>query len=130
MEVTNRFQGIGSDKVTEELWMKDCNIVQEVVIRTIPKKKEWQKWLSEEVLQIAEKRREFIKLKLLIAQSCPTHCNPIDCSLPGFSVHGIFLARILEFVAIPFLTQGWNPGLPHCRQILYHLSPQGSPNEQ
>ena len=78
--------------------------------------------MSEEVLQIAEKRREFIKLKLLIAQSCPTLCNPMDCSLPGFSVHGIFLARILELVAIPFLTQGWNPGLPHCRQILYHLS--------
>ena len=67
------------------------------------------KWLSEEVLQIAEKR-EFIKLKLLIAQSCSTLCNPMDCSLPGSSVHGIFQARILELVAIPFLTQGWNPG--------------------
>ena len=44
----------------EELWMEVCNIVQEVVIKTIPKKKKWkkEKWLSEEVLQIAEKRRE------------------------------------------------------------------------
>ena len=37
-----------------------------------------------------------------IAQSCPTLCDPMDCSLPGFSVHGIFLARVLEWVAISF----------------------------
>ena len=44
----------------EELWMEICNIVQEVVIKTIPKKKKCKKakWLSEEALQIAEKRRE------------------------------------------------------------------------
>ena len=45
---------------------------------------------------------------------------------------GILQARILEWVAMPsskviFSTQGLNPGLPHCRQILYHLSQQGSP---
>ena len=70
-----------------------------------------------------------------VAQSCPTHCNPIDCSPPGFSVHGILQAKILEWVAILFsrgifLTQGSNPGLLcllHCRQILHHLSYQGSP---
>ena len=33
-----------------------------------------------------------------VTQPCPTHCNPMDCSLPGFSVHGIFHARILEWV--------------------------------
>ena len=37
-----------------------------------------------------------------IPQSCPTLCNPMDCSPPGFSVHGILQARILEWVAIPF----------------------------
>ena len=37
-----------------------------------------------------------------VAQSCPTLCDPMDCSLPGFSVHGIFQARILEWVAISF----------------------------
>ena len=37
-----------------------------------------------------------------VAQSCPTLCNPMDCSLPGSSVHGIFQARILEWVAISF----------------------------
>ena len=38
----------------------------------------------------------------LVAQSCPTLCNPMDCSPPGSSVHGISQARILEWVAIPF----------------------------
>uniref|UniRef100_A0A8C6E430 Cytochrome c oxidase subunit 5A, mitochondrial n=1 Tax=Moschus moschiferus TaxID=68415 RepID=A0A8C6E430_MOSMO len=37
-----------------------------------------------------------------IAQSCPTLCDPVDCSLPGFSVHGILQARILEWVTISF----------------------------
>ena len=37
-----------------------------------------------------------------VAQSCPTLCGPMDCSLPGSSVHGIFQARILEWVAISF----------------------------
>ena len=37
-----------------------------------------------------------------VAQSCPTVCDPMDCSLPGFSIHGILQARILEWVAISF----------------------------
>ena len=37
-----------------------------------------------------------------VAQSCPTLCDPMDCSLPGFSVHGILQARTLEWVAISF----------------------------
>ena len=37
-----------------------------------------------------------------VTQSCPTLCNPVDCSLPGSSIHGIFQARVLEWVAIPF----------------------------
>ena len=44
----------------------------------------------------------FIELLIFFAQSCPTLCNPMDCSLPGFSVHGIFQARVLEWVAIAF----------------------------
>ena len=41
----------------------------------------------------------------LVAQLCPTFCNPMDCSPPGFSVHeGILQARILEWVAMPFST--------------------------
>ena len=73
-----------------------------------------------------------VKSESEVAQSCLTLCDPMDCSLQGSSVHGIFQARVLEWVAISvswgiFLTQGWNPGLPHCRQTLYRLSHQGSP---
>ena len=58
MEVTKRFKGL--DRVPEELWTEFCDTVQETVIKTIPKKKKCKKakWLSEEALQIAVKRRE------------------------------------------------------------------------
>ena len=48
------------DRVPEELWMEICNIVQEALIKNIPEKKKCKKakWLSEEALQIVEKRRE------------------------------------------------------------------------
>ena len=134
------------------------------MIKTIPKKKKYKKakWLSEEVLQMAEKRREvkgkgekeryshlnaefqriarrdkkaflsdqckeieennrmrkirdlFKKIRDTkgtfqakkseseVPQSCPTLCNPVDCSLPGSSLHGILQARILKWVAISF----------------------------
>ena len=61
MEVRNRVKGLALiDRVPEELWMEIFNIVQEVVIKTIPNKKKCKKakWLSEEALQIAVKRRE------------------------------------------------------------------------
>ena len=61
MEVINRFTGLDLvDRVPEELWMEVCNIVQEAVTKTIPKKKKFKSamWLSEEALQIAEKRRD------------------------------------------------------------------------
>ena len=129
-----------------------------------------------------------VKSESKVAQSCPTLSNPLDCSLPGSSIHGIFQARVLERGAIAFsvlhcqvgslpaepmgkgkgkslsgvrlfvtpwtvayqaplswdfpgkstgvgchcllqgifLTQGLNPGLLHCRQMLYRLSHQGS----
>ena len=59
LELTNRFKGLDlRDRVPEEIWTEFCNIVQEVVNKTIPKKKKCKqaKWLSEENLQIAEKR--------------------------------------------------------------------------
>ena len=61
VEVINRFKGLDLiDRGPEELWMEVYDIVQEAVIKTIPKKKKCKKakWLSEEALQIAEKRRE------------------------------------------------------------------------
>ena len=58
-------------------------------------------------------------------QSCLTLCNPMGHSPPGFSVHGLFQARILEWVAISssggiLPTQESNLRLLHCKQILYH----------
>ena len=54
-----------------------------------------------------------------VAQSCPTLCDPMDCTL-----HGILQARILEWVSLSlpqgiFPNQGSNPGHPHCGQTLY-----------
>ena len=70
--------------------------------------------------------------KVLVAQWCPTLYYTTDWGPPGFSVHGILQARILEWVAILFSkgifpTQGSNTGLLYCRPILYRLSHQGSP---
>ena len=66
-----------------------------------------------------------------VPQLCPTLCNPLPCSPPGPSVHGdspgkntgVVCHALLQRI---FPTQGSNPGLPHCRQILYCLSHQGS----
>ena len=61
MELTNRFRGLDLiDRVPEELWMEVHGIAQEAGIKTIPKKKKCKnaKWLSDEALQIAEKRRD------------------------------------------------------------------------
>ena len=68
----------------------------------------------------------------LVAQLSPTLFDPMDCSLLGSSVHGdspgkntgMGFHALLQGI---FPTQGLNPGLPHCRWILYHLSHQGSP---
>ena len=75
-----------------------------------------------------------------VTQSCPTLCDPTDCSPPTVAHRAplsmrILQARILEWVAMPFSrgifpTQGSNPGLLHCRQILYRLRHQGSPRNK
>ena len=68
----------------------------------------------------------------LVTQSCPTFCNPMDCSPPGSSVHGDSPGKNTGvgchfLVQGIFPTQGSKPGVPHCRRILYHLSHKGSP---
>ena len=91
----------------------------------------WHKMLSLNKFCI---RRSHIRKNLvhdkkkMVGQFCPTLFNPMDCSPPGSSVHGILQARIPEWVAIPisrgvFPTQGLNPNL---LQILYRLRHQGS----
>ena len=68
----------------------------------------------------------------LVAQSCPSLCDPLDYSPPVSSVHGIFQARILEWVAFSFSrgsfpTQGFNPGLLHWQEDSLPLCYLGSP---
>ena len=61
MEVRNRFKGLDLiDRVPDELWMEVCDIIQETGIKTVPKKKKCKKakWLSEQALLIAVKRRD------------------------------------------------------------------------
>ena len=66
----------------------------------------------------------------LVAQSNLTLCDPMDCSPLGFSVYGDTPSKNTEvgrhaFLQGIFPTQGLNPGLPHCRRMLYHISHQG-----
>ena len=67
-----------------------------------------------------------------VVQLCPTLCDPMNCSPPGSSVHGDSPGKNTRagchaFLQGIFPTQGLNPGLPHCRRILYQLSYPGSP---
>ena len=74
-------------------------------------------------------RMKSVKVKVLVTQSCPTLCDPMDYSPPGSSVHGILQARIMQWVAI-FFSRGssrprdqiWFSCI--ARWILYHLCPQ------
>ena len=59
------------------------------------------------------------KSKVLVAQLCPSLCNPMDCSPPGFSVYGILRARTLEWVAMP---SSRGPSRPRDRTWVSHLS--------
>ena len=68
-----------------------------------------------------------LKVKVKVAQLCPTLCDPMNNT-----VHGILQARILEWVSCSLLQglfpiQGLNLGLPHCRWILYQLGHEGNP---
>ena len=82
------------------------------------------------VLEVEEGKLKLYAIESEIAQLCPTLCDPVDCSLPGSSVNGIFQARVLEWVAIAFprgssQARDRTPGLPHCGQTLYHLRHHG-----
>ena len=77
-------------------------------------------------------REENIKTIMVVVLDTVVPDSVTPWTLLGSSVHGNLQARILEWVAIPFSrgifpTQGSNPDLLHCRQILYHLNHQGSP---
>ena len=81
--------------------------------------------------QLDELHEHFKYCVCSVTKSCPTLCDPVDCSLPGSSVHGILQARILEWIAI-FSSRGYSRlrdqtliSEVFCisRQILYHWTP-------
>ena len=89
-------------------------------------------WLSH--IAVQQKQTQHCKTTIVVGyvrtQSCLNICNPMDCSLPGASVHGIFQARILEWVAISYprgssWSRDWTQvSYISCiaRQILYHCT--------
>ena len=92
------------------------------------------KWhsLLESSLALSCNIKHTTTIIVLVAQLCLTLCDPMNCSLPGSSVHRILQARMTEVDSQPLLqgvfpTQALDPGLLHRRWILYCLSCQGSP---
>ena len=80
----------------------------------------------------AQVKRKILEMLGCCAQSGPTLCDPMDCSLPGFSVHGDSPGKITRVGCHALLqgifpTQGSNPGLLHCRWILSPSGPSGKP---
>ena len=74
-----------------------------------------------------QQSKSAIHIRALVAQLCPTLCDPMDCNPPYSSVHVILQAKLLEWVSMPFSRglsqpQGSNPGLLYCQWILYHLT--------
>ena len=71
------------------------------------------------------------KVEVLVPQSCPTLCDPMDCSPPGSSVHGLLQARILEWVAIPFSSGSSHPKdqtqVSHIAGRFFTSEPPGKP---
>ena len=93
------------------------------IVRT----KEW-------LLRSLHAELETEKWKWCPTQLCPTLCDPMDCSLPGFLLPWDFPGNSTGvgchfLLQGSFLTQWFNPGLPHCRQRLYPLSHQRSPRK-
>ena len=64
-----------------------------------------------------------VKSENEFAQSCPTLLDPMDCSLPGSSIHGIFQARVLEWGAIAFSENlNWNASIKKKKKYINHTS--------
>ena len=110
--------------------LRNLYIGQEATVRTLQGTTDWFR-IGKEVCQASILSPCLFNLyaacvRAKSPQSCWTLCNPVNCSPPGSSVHGLLQARTLEWVAMPFsrgffLTQVLDPGLLRCRSILYHL---------
>ena len=90
------------------------------LLESMEPKNQYQTHMRKKQMKLANylPNREVVYLK--VTQSCLTLCDPMDCSLPSSSVHGILQARVLEWVAISFSRGSSRPKdqTQHCRQIL------------
>ena len=92
------------DAFTQNLNVISQHLPKECIrVPTRPRKNEVQE--SDEVARVMKERKKESE----VAQSCPSLCDPVDCSPPGSSVHGIPQARILEWAAIAFSTSNEVP---------------------
>ena len=84
--------------------MKKCHQVKTTVLITAGKIYQWMQKSVNESFEVKHDIGRVLKIPVcvLVAQSCPTLRDPMDCSLPDSSVNGIFQARLLGWVAIPF----------------------------
>ena len=124
-----RSPALQADSLASELSRKPITFSEKVIFHSRPKHRSQRvfvagqrKWYQRCCIHI-----QCLALLLKVAQLCRILCDPMDDR-----VHGILQARILEWVTFPLLqgifpTQGLNPGLPHCRRILYQLCYKGSP---
>ena len=127
--------GFGQQVVVTDPWSK-------IKRTTDPREKRngWKTWTSQKRLSALRINTWKGMLHLLVIwrsevkslQLCPTLCSPMDWSLPGSSIHGIFQTRILEWVAISFFRGASWPRdwtwFSHIAGRLYHLGHQGIPN--
>ena len=108
LESSTTNKASGGDGIPVELFqiLKDDAVqVLNSICQQIWKIQQWpQDWKRSVFILIPKKER---KEESEVAQLCPTLCNPMDCSLPGSSIHGIFQVRVLEWVAI-FFSRGFS----------------------
>jgi len=83
-------------------------------------------WIDLEIIlsEVSQKKQDKCHMKVKVAQLCLTLCDPISPWNSPSQNTGVSSLSLLQGI---FPTQGLNPGLPHCRQILYQLSHKGSP---
>ena len=93
----------GEGSISASLWKE--------LLRNFYKTRPLNCWICRNIPSVSQCTLQCIKVKakVSVSQSCPTLCDPIDYSLPGSSVHGIFQARILEWVAMPFSSESSQP---------------------
>ena len=102
---------VARDICSQQVCEHSASVLNEVAFavgKTLDQESEWYKQHTSSqvtrstlVIMVLVRMEEY-HVCVLVAQSCLTLCNHMDCSLPGSSVHGIFQARILEWVAVPF----------------------------